>query len=282
MLKLALRFMLAVAMLGAWAPRSAFAHDGEKPSEGSLNETPDKLKDIGIFERLGEKIDLDIPFKNEKGETVTFRQYVKDGKPILLSMAYYSCPSLCNFHLNGLTDAFKQLPKPLGSEFEAVVVSIEPKETSELASQKKANYIKAYGRPEGEAGWHFLVGTEENIRKLADQVGFRYKWDEEQKQYAHASAATVLTPDGTISRYLYGIVFEPKTVRLSMIEASNGKVGTIVDRLVLYCFHFDPKASKYSLAAFNVMRGGGVAIVLILAIFLTPFWLRSRKEQGEI
>lgn len=273
--------IVAFALVGALAPATALAR-GEMGghNEGFANETPKELAGVGIDEHLGEKVDLDLAFKNENGESVTLRSYMKDGKPVLLSLAYFSCPSLCNFHLNGLLDAFKKIPAPLGQEFHAVVVSIEPKETPQLARDKKATYLKSYGRPEGEKGWHFLTGDAASITKLAKQVGFNYRWDEEQQQYAHASAATVLTPEGTISRYLYGIIFDPKTVRLSMIEASDGKVGTVMDRLVLYCFHFDSKASKYSLAAFNVMRAGGVAIIVILAIFLAPFWFRSRK--GEI
>ncbi|MES2963409.1 MAG: SCO family protein [Bdellovibrionota bacterium] len=283
--KLATRTLIALALAsaaGVHAPSSVLAR-GEMDSmqaEGFANAVPKPLEGIGIDEHLGEKIDLDLTFKDENGQSVPLRSFVKDGKPVLLSLAYYACPSLCNFHMNGLLDAFKKMPQPLGQEFNAVVVSIEPKETPQLARDKKATYMKSYGRPEGEKGWHFLTGDAASIAKLAKQVGFNYRWDEGEQQYAHASAATVVAPDGKISRYLYGIVFDPKTIRLSMIEASDGKVGTVVDKLILYCFHFDSKASKYSLAAFNVMRAGGVAIVVILAIFLAPFWFRSRKGES--
>ncbi|MEK7355478.1 MAG: SCO family protein [Bdellovibrionota bacterium] len=277
----AFRTLIAFVLAGALAPAAAFARgEFDMKGEGLANVTPPQLEGIGIDEHLGETIDLDLVFKNENGESVTLRSFMKEGKPVLLSMAYYACPSLCNYHLNGLLDAFKDIPQPLGKEFHSVVVSIEPKETPELARTKKATYMKSYGRPEGEKGWHFLTGDAASIAKLAKQVGFNYRWDEEQNQYAHASAATVLTPSGKISRYLYGILFDPKTVRLSMVEASEGKVGSIVDRMILYCFHFDSKASKYSLAAFNVMRAGAIAILVILGIFLAPFWFRSRK--GEI
>lgn len=271
--------LAAVALVASATP--ALAREVPIKKEGFANETPDQLKDVGIEEKLGSNVDLDLPLKNEKGETVTLRKYMADGKPVLLSLAYYSCPSLCNFHLNGLLDAFKGLEKPLGEEFNAVVVSIEPKETPALAAKKKSTYIEEYGRPEGANGWHFLVADQATIDALAKSVGFKYKWDEEQKQWAHTAAAFVLTPAGKISRYLYGIVFDPKTVRLSMIEASEGKVGTIVDKLVLFCFHFDPKTSKYSVAAFNVMRGGAIAIVLVLTAFVAPFWFRSRKDSSK-
>jgi protein SCO1/2 len=153
-----------------------------------------------------------------------------------------------------------------------------------MASAKKANYIKAYGRPEGAKGWHFLTGDEKSIAILAKQVGFEYHWDKEQKQWAHASAAAVLTPTGEISRYLYGIVFDPKTVRLSMIEAANGKTGTVMDRVILYCFHYNASSSKYSLMLSNIMTGGGALILLVMAIFLAPFWIRnwrSKRSEGE-
>ncbi|HVK59944.1 MAG TPA: SCO family protein [Bdellovibrionales bacterium] len=273
--------LLAFALIPMMGSATAFARDTLGIKEGLANETPQELKDVGIDQKLGDKIDLDLPFTDHTGKAVTLRSYVADGKPLLLSLAYYNCPSLCNFHLNGLLDAFKQMKQPLGQEFHAVAISIEPKETADLAQKKRETYLKSYARPEGEKGWHFLVGQQPAIDSIAKEIGFKYHWDETEQQWAHASAAVVITPDGTISRYLNGIVFDPKTVRLSMIEASNGKVGSVIDKLVLYCFHFDPKTSKYSLYAFNVMRGGAVLIVLLLAIFILPFWIRNSRAQGE-
>ena len=262
-----------------------FAHDGLGAKvEGIPNEVPEQMKGVGIDEHIGQNVDLDLKFKDETGKLISLRSLVGfNGQAALLSLAYYSCPSLCSFHLNGLKDAFKEIKKPLGSEFQAIVVSIEPKETPELAAEKKANYIKAYGRPEGAKGWHFLTGDQASIAALAKQVGFNYRWDEDQKQWAHASAAAVLTPTGEISRYLYGIVFDPKTVRLSAIEAADGKTGTAMDRLILYCFHYNAKSSKYSLMLSNIMSGGGVLILIIMGVFLAPFWIRNfrSKSQGE-
>ena len=274
---IALAVLPALVSMGA-AP--AFArHQGPPQKEGFANETPKQLEDIGIEERLGGKIDLDLKFKNEAGELVPLRSFFQGHKPVLLSLAYYGCPSLCNFHLNGLNDSFKQIEQPIGAEFNFVVISIEPNEKPELAASKKAAYIKEYGRPEGAAGWHFLTGDEKSIQAIAGQVGFKYKWDEQQKQWAHAAAAYAITPEGRISRYLYGIVFNPKTLRLSMVEASNGRIGDLMDRLILFCFHFDPKASKYTFYVFNLMRAGAVLIVLVIAGFLVPFWLRNRREE---
>ena len=261
----------------------AFAVEGyDGRDRGSDTEIPKELKDVGIEEHLGETVDLSLEFKNESGETVSLGGLLKSRKPILLSLAYYSCPGLCNFHLNGMNDAFRQMKKPLGTEFDHVVVSIDPSEKPSLAAEKKASYVKAYGRVEGAKGWHFLTGDEASIKKLAAQVGFKYRWDEKEKQWAHAAAAMVITPEGRISRYLYGIIFDPQVMRLSAIEASNGAIGSLVDKLTLFCFHFDPRSSKYTLYAFNVMRAGGGLMVMLMAAFLVPFWIRSRKElQGE-
>lgn len=259
----------------------AFARNNFAPVQGSANEVPKDLEGIGITEHLGENVNLGLKFRDEKGQTVQLGDYMKDGKPVLLTLAYFGCPSLCNYHLNGLNDSFKQMKAPVGQEFKFIVVSIEPKETPELAAEKKAAYLKAYGRTDSANGWHFLTGDQAAITELAQQVGFQYRWSAEENQYAHAAAAYILTPEGKISRYFYGIVFPAKDLRLSLIEASNGNVGTVIDKLTLFCFHFDPKASKFTIAAFNVMRAGSALMVLIIGAFLVPFWFRRDRLQGE-
>lgn len=271
----------AVASLVAFGT-AVEAREFAKPKEGHSNETPKELENLEIEQRLGERIDLDATFVDHEGKTVRLGDFAKDGKPLLLTLAYFNCPSLCNFHLNGLNDAFKAMKKPLGEEFNVVVVSFDPKEKTPLAAAKRENYLKAYGRAEGANGFHFLTGESSAIEPLAKAVGFKYRWDESQKQYAHAAAAYAISPDGTISRYFYGITFDPKTVRLSMIEASKGLVGSLVDKLTLFCFHYDPKESRYTVAAFNVMRAGGVLMLLVLGAFLLPFWIRARKETEAV
>lgn len=259
----------------------SFARDPFGREAGPANETPKELEDITINEHLGDTVDTNLKFKDESGQDVTLAKYLGNKKPVLLSLAYFSCPSLCTYHVNGLVDSLKAMSNPVGKEFDFVVISIDPRETPKVAAEKKAAYLNAYGRPETAGSWHFLTGQEPEIAAIAKQVGFNYHWAEEQKQYAHASAAYVLTPDGVLSRYFYGIVFDPKELRLSMVEASNGHVGTIVDKLTLFCFHLDPKTNKRTLAAFNVVRAGGALMVLILGAFLVPFWLRRNRLQGD-
>ncbi len=253
---------------------------GPAPS-GFQNSTPNELKDVGITEHLGSQVNLDLMFRDEAGRAVPLRSFFVNNKPVILTLAYYNCPSLCSFHLNGLKESFKQMKPVIGNDFQVVTVSIEPKETPALAAEKKANYIKSYGRPEGAAAWHFLVGEAAPVAELAKEVGFKYRWDPEANQYAHASAAYILTPEGKISRYMYGIEFDPKAVHLSVVEASHGNIGTIIDKINLFCFHYDTKSSKYTLAAMNVMRAGAGMIVVIICAFLAPFWLRTRKAEGE-
>ena len=274
----------------ALPPDSAQARGVGSAAPGVANETPKALEDLGIAEHLGDNVDTKLMFRDEAGALVPLSKYINGSKPVILDLVYYACPNLCNFHLNGMNDAFKGMPWTIGKEFDVVVVSIDPREKPDLAEKKKTSYLRAYGRPEAAPGWHFLTGEDAQIQALAKQVGFKFRWDDKEQQFAHASAAYVLTPQGRISRYLYGITFAPKTLRLSLVEAGEGKIGTIVDKLTLWCFHYDPSTSKYALVASNIMRGGGVVAVLIMAAFLVPFWLRQRSPkrnqtitvQGEV
>lgn len=240
----------------------------------------DELRDgVGIDEKLGDKIDLNLKFKNEQGEEVSLGSYFQSGKPVMLALVYFNCPSLCNFQLNGIVETLKKLEWTTGNQFEFVIASIEPTETPDLAKSKKESYMTVYDRKEGAKGWHFLTGSQESITALADQVGFRYKWVESRNEYAHTAATYVLTPEGKISRYLYGIGFTPKTLRLSLVEASNNKIGNAVDRFLLYCFRYDPEKRGYAFYAFNIMRAGAAVSVVALLAFLVPFWIRQRKQR---
>lgn len=242
-------------------------------------ETPRELKDVGIDEHLNSDLDLSLKFKNEKGEEVVLGSFYDGKHPVVISLVYFSCPGLCNFHLNGVVDSIRSLDWSVGDQFQYLAISFDTKENSELAAKKKETYLKSYGRPGSEKGWHFLTADAGTIQKLTEQIGFKYKWNEETKEWAHASAAVVTTPKGVISRYLHGIIFEPKTFKLALNEAGEGKIGTLADRMIWYCFHYDPHQSRYVIYATNIMKVGGIAIILVVAAILLPVWIRSRREQ---
>ena len=205
--------------------------------------------------------------------------------PVLMTMVYYNCPSLCSYHLNGLNSVFKKMNWIPGKDFRFVAISMDHREDSKLASMKKANYIKNLGpRGQGvERGWHFLTGSEQNIKTLANQLGFGFRWDPKRQEYAHPAVAYIITPQGKIAQYLHGIQFDAKTLRLALVESSKGQVGTWVDQVLLFCYRFDPSKNEYTLAAYNIMRLGGLLTVIILGIILVPLWLRgfnSRPMKG--
>lgn len=243
-----------------------------------LEPLPSYADDADIQENLDAPLPLDLDFVADDGTTVRLGDYFDRRRPVLLTLNYYSCPMLCTLQLNGLVDALKASDWIPGREFELVTVSINPRETHELARLKKQNYIRDYGKPEAAAGWHFLVGRQENITALADTVGFRYEYDEQTGEYAHAAVAYVITPDGRVSRYLYGVQFEPKTLRYSMVEASAGRIGNTLDRLILLCFHYDATRGKYAPAAMNIMRLGGGLTLLIVGAWVLAQWARERRR----
>lgn len=259
---------------------SAKAYDGKSAALPS-GEKPAVIQDVGIDEKLGAQIDLNLKFKDENGEEVTLGKYFDGKHPVIISPVYYSCPGLCNFHLNGLTAGLKGVDWNPGEKFQVVAVSFDPKEEPSVAGPKKLNYLKEYARPGTENGWHFLTGNEENIKKLTSTAGFKYKWNAEAGEWAHASAAIITTPSGVISRYLPGIVFDSKDIKLALNEATSGKIGTFVESLVLYCFKYDPHTSKYAIYAFNLLKLGGAITVLLMMLWLLPVWFRSRKTQKE-
>lgn len=228
---------------------------------------PYELQGIGIEEKLGTHIPLDLVFKDEQGKEVKLQEYFKPNKPVIITMVYYGCPNLCGFLLNGFTDSLKEFAWSPGKEFEVLTVSIDPTEGPELAQGKKDSVLAAYGRAGVEKGWHFLTGSEEASKKLSQALGFNYRYDEDQQEYAHSAAIFVITPDGKISRYLYGIQFAVRDLKLSLMEATQGKIGNVVDKLLLFCFHYDPKGRKYALMATNIMKIGGAVMVLFMAIF---------------
>jgi protein SCO1/2 len=251
-----------------------------KPAPLVAEEVPAELKGVGIKQQLGQQLDLSMLVRDESGNLIPFAQLVNGSKPVIVSPVYYNCPRLCNFHLNGLTEGLQKVDWSPGNQFEMIALSFDPKETPDLAKAKKENYMKMYNRPGTEGGWHFLTASSDVIQKFTQQVGFEFKWNEQAKEWAHASAAIVISPDGKIMRYLPGISFDPKDIKLALTEAGRGQVGSLVDSLMLYCFQYDPHKSEYTIAAFRLMKLGGLLTVLVLGIWLGPIWIRSLKAEN--
>ncbi len=263
-----------IIFLGVWS-LWALAYSPERTF--SPSQAPEELEKTKIEEKPGAFIDLELVFRDEEGKRVALKNYVQGEKPALLSIVYYNCPNLCGLHLNGLSAGLKELPEDFKQKFHFVLLSMDEREGPGLARQKKQTYVDKYDLlPENT---HFLTGDKKNIQALSRELGFRFYWDESQKIFAHLPVAYVLTPEGQISLYLYGVMFEPKTLRLSLVSASRGRIGTIFDRALLFCFQFDPKKRRYSWYAYNIMRAGGAFSLIFLLCFLLPVWIRESKKN---
>jgi protein SCO1/2 len=242
------------------------------------DEKPAALKDIGIDQRLNERLPLELSFRDEVGRAVPLSAYFGK-RPVILALVYYNCPMLCTQVLNGLVSSLRVMSLTPGHDFDVVAVSFDAREKPADAAAKKNAYVTRYNRPGTDAGWHFLTGDAASIASLARSVGFRFRYDAELDQFAHATAITVATPEGRISRYLYGIEYAPRDLRLSLVEASAGRIGTPADRVLLYCFHYDPKAGKYSAAVVNLVRLAGIATLAALAVSIV---LMSRGRRARL
>jgi protein SCO1 len=245
---------------------------------------PMMVQGVGIDQNLNAQIPLELPFRDETGQTVRLGQYFRE-KPVVLALVYYDCPGLCDLILNGLSHAMEQISLNVGTDYQVVTVSFNPKESWQLATAKKANYIEKYqrsgARSDPKAGWHFLTGDEASIKTLADTVGFHYKYDPINNQFAHASAIYVLTPEGKISRYFYGIDYKPRDFRLGLVEASANKIGSAADQVLLFCYHYDPTTGKYGMAITQVTRALGTATVLALGTFVFIMIRRERHSHPD-
>jgi protein SCO1/2 len=275
--------VLTGTVLVLFSTTKTFAYDG--PEAGmAASDKARELQGVGIEEKLGKKLDLGMKFKDETGKEVALGDYFDGKHPVIISPVYFSCPGLCNFHLNGLTDALKVMDKQwtVGDKFKVVAISFDSRETPEIAAHKKELYMKLYDRAGSEQGWHFLTGNEQQVRALTEAIGFKFRWDETQKEWAHASAAVVASPEGTVSRYLPGIMFNQQDIKLALNEATEGKIGSFVDSLVLYCFQYDPHKSKYSLAAVSIMKMGGGVMLLVMVLWLLPLYIRSRRAKKNV
>lgn len=244
------------------------------------NRTPKEL-DVEIIEHLGEKLPTTLKFTNAQGQQVELSQYFGTGKPVLLTLVYYNCPMLCNMVLNGVLEGVRELGWTPGDEFELVTVSISPNERPELALAKKENYLEQLGLEGAGKGWHFLTGDAANIKALAKAVGFGYRYDPSSQDYAHGAAIFFLADDATITRYLYGITFPAKQLRLALTEAGRGEVGSLVDRVLLRCFMYEPSHKKYGFYIWGAMRMGGLLTILILGLFLVILWRTDRDRRAS-
>jgi protein SCO1 len=229
---------------------------------------PPYLQNVGIEQRLDAQVPADLSFVDDTGRPVKLGDYFGK-KPLILNLVYYNCPMLCGEVLAGLTGSMKLIKFDVGNQFEVVTVSFNPQETPRLAAEKKRDYLKRYGRSTAAAGWHFLTGPADSINALTKAVGFQYQYDAAKNQYAHATAIMVLTPQGRISRYFYGVDFPPKDLRMGLVEASQGKIGNAVDQVLLYCYHYDPATGKYGAIISRILQLSGLVTILVLGIFMT-------------
>lgn len=240
---------------------------------------PEPLRGVGIDQKLDHQVPLDLTFRDEFGRAVTLGQYFGQ-RPVLLALVYYQCPMLCTQILNGVESSLRAISFNPGREFEVVAVSFDPSDTPELALMKKENYLKRYRRPDTANGWHFLTGSEASIRALTQAVGFRYKYDPATRQFAHASGIMILTPSGKLSRYFYGVEYAPRDVRLGLVEASHNRIGSAVDQILLFCYHYDPATGKYGAIAMRSVRVGGALFALVGGAFLV-IMLRRDVRRGR-
>ncbi len=255
-------------------------YDPSSPSSG--NDLPKELKNIGIEQRLGEQLPLDAELTDENGSTVKLRTFFQGDKPVILAFVYYSCPMLCNEVLNGLTASLKKISLEAGQDFQVVAISFDPRDTPEIARGKKQSYLERYGRGEAAAnGWHFLTGKPEVIKQITEAAGFNYAWDEETQQFAHAGGVQIATPDGKMSRYFYGIDYQPQDFKFALMEASEKNIGSPTDQLLLYCYHYDPATGTYGLVVMNVLRIAGILTIIGLGLLFLFFKFYKRRMPTD-
>lgn len=272
-----IRSVAALALL-VWA-NVAFAQF--KPAPGIDTSMPKELTGIEIESKPGAKVPLDVQLRDSQGRDVRLGDYFDGEHPVILALAYYECPMLCTLVLNGLVDGLKGTDLSAGKDFRVVVISFDPRDTPEMAHKKRETYLKTYGRPVPDRGWDFLVADQADVKRVADTVGFKYRWDEPTKQFAHAAGFFVLDPKGTLSRTLYGLEFPSKDVKLALLEASEGKIGSAMNQVLLFCFHYSVTENRYVLATRRLMKAGGVLTVIAIAGMLARYWRAERRRQSK-
>ncbi|HWB12026.1 MAG TPA: SCO family protein [Pirellulales bacterium] len=275
-------FLLPAALLAlsgaAHAQRPFAAASYHAPAD--QGQVARMVGEIGIDQHLGDLLPLDLELRDERGETVKLGQFFHE-KPVVVMLVYYRCPMLCTQVLNGFLKSSQAVKYAIGRDYEVVTVSFDPRETAELAADKKAAYVRAYRREGAADGWHFLTGSDDSIKRLTEAIGFRYRYDAKSDQFAHASGIVVATPQGKLSRYLYGIEYEPGNLRLALVESGENRIGSPVDQVLLLCFHYDPLTGKYGLVIANVIRAAGSLTVLLLGGFLVAMYRLERRRTKE-
>lgn len=259
---------------------AATARAQQDPAGMPSSSRPEILREVGYDQKLGEQVPLDIMLRDETGAQLRLGDAL-GGKPAVLSLVYYECPMLCTLTLNGLVGALKAVPFEPGRDFTLVTVSFDERERPEQAQRRKQAYVARYKHPGAEANWHFLTGERPALQRLTQAVGFRYAWDDRTKQFAHPAGIMVLTPDGRIARYLYGVEYAPKDLRLGLVEASQGKIGSPVDRLLLYCYQYDPARGGYGAVVMRIVRLGGLATLICVGGFVAVALRRERREKSR-
>ncbi len=252
-----------------------------RPGETTItaNNRPEALREVGFDQKLDQLVPLDIELRDESGNEVRLGDYF-GSKPVVLSLAYFSCPMLCGLHLNGLASSLKPLKLEPGQDFEIVTVSFDPRDTPATASVKKKETLERYERRGAEKGWHFLTGDADQIQALTSAVGFRFQYDEKRGEFAHPAGVVLLTPEGRVSRYLFGIDYSPRDLRLGLVESAQGKIGTLIDQVLLFCFHYDPAMGRYSAIALNSVRVGGILTLVGLAVFIGGALRRESRRRA--
>jgi protein SCO1/2 len=274
------RSITVLALVGAplLGPLTAVAQRLPAPDGRPSREVPG-LDRIGVDEHLEELVPLDVDFRDHEGREVKLSDYFDGKRPVLLTFAYHSCPTLCSMVLDAVVKGISEVPWTAGDEYEIITISIDPRDTPEAAGEKRRELLEDYGRDSAEHGWHFLVGEDEDIRRVADAVGFRYFYDSSQEQYGHPAAIMFLTPDAKVARYLYGLEFVPSDIRMALLEASQGRSISTTEQILLYCYAYDPNANSYVLMATRVMQAGGVLTMLVLGTFLAVLFRRERRRH---
>ena len=275
----------AVALMILMSPLAALAQMTGAPAPGYRQEpglaasvVPAPLREVGFDQRLDERLPLDVTFTDDQGRPVRLGDYFGE-KPVVLAFVYYDCPMLCTMILSSIASSLGVLSLDAGKDFELVMVSFDPRETPELAARRKAEFLARYDRPTAAAGSHFLTGAGPSIATLTSAAGFRYTWDEETQQFAHPAGVVVLTPDGRLARYLFGLEYGARDLRLALVEASEGRIGTAIDAALLYCYHYDPMTGRYGLVVMRILRIAGVATVVAIAAFIVVMVRRDRTRH---